>query len=97
MFQLYHNITWRRGLGSTPFSSGVLEPTNSDNVGLPPSSAEGSATNTYQQMLRPDLDPTRNKCAFTAFLHIWDKRTDGDDLRHQHDSDTAAFVIEINS
>lgn len=97
LFQYYHNITWRRGLGSTLMSSGILEPTNSNNVGMPPGPAGGSATERYDGMLRPDLDSTRTKCAFTAFLNVWSKRTDGDDLGHQHDGDTAAFVIEISS
>ncbi len=97
MFQLYHGITWRRGLGSTAFSSGTLQPTNSNNIGAPPGPVGGSATNTFQEMLRPDLDPTRKKCAFTAFLGIWNKRTDGDDLGHQHRGDSAAFVIEIET
>jgi hypothetical protein len=97
MFQLYHNINWRRGLGSTAASFGNLQPLNSNNVGAPPAVQGGSATNTFAQMLRPDLDPTRKKCAFTAFLNIWNKRTDGDDLGHQYRGDTAAFVIEIES
>lgn len=96
-FQLYHRITWRRGLGSTAFSSGTLQPTNPNNVGQPPALPGGSATNTFGQMLRPDLDPDRRKCAFTAFLHILNKRTDGDDLGFQHRTDTAAFVLEIES
>lgn len=97
LFQLRHNITWRRGLGSTAASSGVLQPSISNNVGLPPAPVGGSATNTFGQMLRPDLDPTRQKCAFTAFLNIWNKRTDGDDLGFQYRGDTAAFVLEIES
>lgn len=96
-FQLYHRITWRRGLGSTAASSGTLQPFISNNVGQPPALPGASATNTFGQMLRPDLDPDRRKCAFTAFLHIWNKRTDGDDLGYQHRTDTAAFVLEIES
>ncbi|MFZ7092630.1 hypothetical protein [Primorskyibacter sp. 2E233] len=96
-FQLYHNITWKRGLGSTAFSSGVLQPVISNNVGKPPALPGGSATNTFDDMLRPDLDPNRRKCAFTAFLNIWNKRTDGDDLGFQYRGDTAAFVLEIES
>ena len=97
IFQLYHQVTWRRGLGSTAASSGTLQPQISVNVGVPPGPPGASATNTFQQMLRPDLDPTRLKCAFTAFLDIWNKRTDGDDLGHAHSGDTAAFVIEIDA
>ncbi len=97
MFQLRHEITWKRGLGNTAFSTGTLQPSISTNVGQPPNSPGGSATNTFHEMLRPDLDPTRTKCAFTAFLSIWNKRTDGDDLGNRHSGDTAAFVIEIAS
>lgn len=96
-FQLRHGITWRRGLGSTPFSSGALLPSSSANVGQPPGPPGPSPTNTFHQMLRPDLDPTRTKCAFTVFLTIWNKRTDGDNLGFAHASDTAAFVLEINA
>ncbi len=35
-------------------------------------------TNTFAPMLRTDLDPTRKKCAFTVFLGISSKTTDGD-------------------
>jgi hypothetical protein len=94
-FQYYHSIWWQRGLGSTTASSGTLQPAISNNVGVPPAAPGGSATNTFHQMLRPDLDATRRRCAFTAFLDVWNKRTDGDDLGFQHDGDTAAFVIEI--
>jgi hypothetical protein len=96
-FQLYHRIWWRRGLGSTPGSSGVLQPLLSVNVGQPPAAPGGSATNSFADMLRPDLDPARHRCAFTAFLDVWNKRTDGDDLGFQRDGDTAAFVIEIDA
>lgn len=101
MFQFNHTITWQRGLGSFPSSFGVLQPTNSNNVGVPPSPPGGSATNTFGQMLVPNEfvppGPPRKKCAFTAFLNIWNKRTDGDNPGHQHDQDSAAFVIEIDS
>lgn len=94
-FQLYHRITWKRGLGSTAHSHGTLQPINANNVGQPPAAPGGSATNTFGDMLRPDLDPNRRKCAFAAFLEIWNKRTDGDDLGYQHRQDTVAFVLEI--
>lgn len=97
IFQRFHRVTWRRGLASTPGSSGTLQPTISTNVGMPPSPAGASATNTFAEMLRTDLDPTRTKCAFTAFLNIWGKRTDGDDLGNPHDGDTAAFLLEIDA
>lgn len=96
-FQLSHQITWRRGLGSTAGSSGVLQPSISTNVGMPPAVAGGSATSTFADMLRPDLMPERRRCAFTAFLEIWNKRTDGDDLGFQYRSDSAAFVLEIEN
>lgn len=97
MFQLRHYIWWRRGLGSTAGAVGILQPSISSNVGKPPNLPGMSATNTFGDMLRLDLDPTRLKCAFTAFLSIWNKRTDGDDLGYDHKGDTAAFVLEIES
>lgn len=96
-FQLYHRILWKRGLGSTVGSSAILQPPLSVNVGQPPAVPGGSATNSFADMLRTDLEPNRRRCAFTAFLDIWNKRTDGDDLGFQRDGDTAAFVIEIDA
>ncbi len=96
-FQLSHSIKWRRGLGSTAGSQDTLQPSKYSNVGKPSDPPDVSATNTFGDMLRLDLDPTRLKCAFTAFLDIWNKRTDGDNLGYDHKGDTAAFVLEIDS
>ncbi|MSP14595.1 MAG: hypothetical protein EXR62_16770 [Chloroflexi bacterium] len=96
MFQLSHSIHWKRGLGSAAGSIGYLEPGNSSNIGVPPNPPGTSPTNTFAQMLRTDLDPTRKKCAFTVFLDINAKTTDGDDFGNPGTEDTAAFAIEIN-
>jgi hypothetical protein len=96
-FQYNHGITWLRGLGSTTASDGSLQDTISNNVGQPPAAPGGSTTRTFSQMLRPDLDATRTKCAFAVALGISNKRTDGDDLGYQTRNDIAAFVLEIDS
>jgi hypothetical protein len=97
LFQLYHNVRWRRGLGSAAGHTGYLEYQNTANVGVPPAAPGASATNTFQQMLRTDLVPSRTKCAFTVFLNVWNKRTDGGNLSFPHQQDTAAFVLEIGA
>ena len=99
MFQLNHGISWRRGLGSTAGSTGSLLPTSSANVGVEPpngSPVGNSPTNTFAQMLRIDLLPTRKKCAFTVFLGIRGKAFDGESLATPDVTDSAAFAIEIN-
>ena len=67
------------------------------NVGLAPPVPQASSTNEFWEMLRTDLDPTRLKCAFTVFLKVYNKRTNGGDLSFHHTNDSAAFVIEIDS
>ncbi|MEG3615591.1 hypothetical protein [Isoptericola haloaureus] len=57
----------------------------------------GSASQTFATKLRPVLDPPRAKCAFTAFLDIWNKRPDGDDLGFQYGGNSAAFVLKIDA
>jgi hypothetical protein len=100
MFQRFHRISWQRGLGGFAGSSGTLVPTvgdpGTDNVGQPPDPPGNSPTNTFAQMLRTDLDPTRKKCAFTVFLTTYAKTTDGDNLYNPWITKTAAFAIEIN-
>jgi hypothetical protein len=96
-FQRYHSIWWKRGLGSTPGNIGHLEHQNTNNVGLAPPVPQPSSTNAFWEMLRTDLDPTRLKCAFTVFLRVYNKRTNGGDLSFHHANDSAAFVIEIDS
>jgi hypothetical protein len=95
MFQLYHSITWQRGLGSAAGSTGALLASSPFNVGQPPALPGDSPTNTFAQMLRTDLDPTRKKCAFTVFLGISSKTTDGDYLGNGGITRSAAFAIEI--
>lgn len=98
MFQHSHGISWQRGLGGFAGSAGTLLAGASNNVGEfgPPASPGNSPTNTFAQMLRTDLDPTRKKCAFTVFLGISSKTTDGDYLGNASLQKTAAFAIEIN-
>lgn len=96
MFQLYHSITWQRGLGLSADAYGTLLSADPFNVGQPPAPEGTSPTNTFQQMLRPDLDATRKKCAFTVFLSISSKTTDGDYLGNGGITRTGAFAIEIN-
>lgn len=96
-FQRYHDIWWRRGLGSHPGYTGSLESQNPNNVGLAPAGPQPSSTNEYWEMLRTDLEPTRLKCAFTVFLRVYNKRTNGADLTFHQVNDSAAFVLEIES
>lgn len=96
MFQLSHGIWWKRGLGSVAGSTGTLLSSSSVNVGQPPALPGDSPTNTFAQMLRTDLDPTRKKCAFTVFLNIGAKTFDGENLVVGNVQDSAAFAIEIN-
>jgi hypothetical protein len=99
MFQREHVISWQRGVPKPWISgsTGYLLPTASNNVGEfgPPAAAEASPTNKFSEMLRTDLDPTRTQCAFTVFLTISSKTTDGDDLDNHSITKTAAFVLEI--
>ncbi|HEU0251404.1 MAG TPA: hypothetical protein VFR12_00135 [Pyrinomonadaceae bacterium] len=94
MFQLSHSIKWKRGLTA---SEGYLLPSSSDNVGQPPDLPQNSPTNTFAQMLDIADVPTRRKCAFTVFLDISSKITDGAGLNGQSAQDTAAFALEITS
>lgn len=99
MFQLSHSISWQRGLPSPTIlaSTGTLLAGAVDNVGEfgPPAPVGNSPTNTFFEMLRPDLVPTRTKCAFTVFLSISSKTTDGDYLGNGSLQKTAAFALEI--
>ena len=98
LFQLAHSITWQRGLPGPGinFSTGTLLASASDNVGKPPDPAGDSPSNTFFQMLRPDDVATRTKCAFTVFLSISSKTTDGDNLGNSSITKTAAFALEIS-
>ncbi|HEV2828805.1 MAG TPA: hypothetical protein VGW76_14500 [Pyrinomonadaceae bacterium] len=97
MFQLSHSISWQRGLGSAAGATGTLLGSSSANVGKPPDGPGTSPTNTFAEMLRTDLEPTRKKCAFTVFLTIYSKTTDGDSLGNGGITRTAAFAIDISN
>jgi hypothetical protein len=102
MFQLSHGISWKRGLGGAtgtllafpapPPPPLAVPNLSATNVGKPPDPAGNSPTNTFAQMLSP-----RTKCAFTVFLSISSKTTDGDNLGNGGVTDTAAFALEITS
>jgi hypothetical protein len=95
MFQLNHVIWWKRGLGGgTGFLLDTSALESTQNVGLPPPPG-ASPTDTFAEMLDIADDPTRTKCAFTVFLDISGKMTDGDDLGFPNAHDTAAFALEI--
>jgi hypothetical protein len=96
MFQLSHGLSWQRGLGTAAGATGALLSGSPFNVGQPPAAPGNSPTNTFAQMLRTDLDPTRKKCAFTVFLGISSKTTDGDYLGNGSLTRSAAFALEIN-
>ena len=95
MFQLSHSITWQRGMGSTIGATGALLASSSSNVGVPPASPGDSPTNTFAEMLRTDLEPSRKKCAFIVSLSISSKIFDGDSLNGHSQLRQGAFVIEI--
>jgi hypothetical protein len=94
MFQLSHSIRWRRGLSA---SEGFLLPSSSANVGKPPDAPGDSPTNTFAEMLDTVSVPARRKCAFTVFLNIGSKITDGAGLNGQSLEKTAAFALEITN
>lgn len=101
MFQLNHGISWQRGVPPVPLhvpddSKGTLLASSSVNVGKPPASPGNSPVNTFAQMLRTDLVPTRKKCAFTVFLGISAKTFDGENTVTPNVQVSAAFAIEIN-
>ncbi|MEZ4415609.1 MAG: hypothetical protein R3E10_07620 [Gemmatimonadota bacterium] len=93
MFQYYHKIWWKRGLSG---GSDTMH-TSSLNVGVPPAAAGASPTHTFGHMLDhpAPATPPLTKCAFSVFLTTYNKRTDGDDLWHHWDTDSAAFALDI--
>ena len=98
MFQLSHSVKWKRGLGSFADSEGFLLPTSSANVGQPPADpgdTPTNSTNTFGVMLGIASDPNRRKCAFTVFLNIGSKITDGGALNGDSRQESAAFALEI--
>jgi hypothetical protein len=68
-------------------------------VGKPPAAPANSGTNTFQQMLtriNPDLSTTvLEKCSFAVTLTTYAKTTNGANFSYPHDSETAAFALEI--
>lgn len=87
-FHHSHGLGWRRGFGSAPGSTGGFADAPPDalgvplnahgNVGTEPGFAPGvSGPQTFHQMLRPDLDPSRTKCTFTVSLSAQAKTTNG--------------------
>jgi hypothetical protein len=95
MFQLNHTIWWKRGLsGGSGFLLDTSAIESTQNIGLPPPPG-ASPTATFATMLDIADDPLRTKCAFTVFLDIAGKMTDGDDLGFPTAHDTAAFALEI--
>jgi hypothetical protein len=93
LFQRRHVISWKRGLGGgsdTMLNSPL-------NVGVPPAPVGASPTHTFGHMLNHPVPatPLHTKCAFTVFLNITNKRTDGDGLGFSHSQDSAAFALEV--
>lgn len=89
LFQQGHSISWQRGLNG---ASGTLLGSSQQNKGVPPAAPEPSPTNTFAEM----LGPTLTKCAFTVFLSITAKTTDGEDLGYHGITKSAAFALAIN-
>jgi hypothetical protein len=88
MFQLYHTMWWKRGLGGP--TGYLTSPTyNPNNVGKPPAMPGVSATDTFANMLGSEP-----KCSFALNLYIWVKTFDGEGRVSGLDaSDQAAFAL----
>lgn len=106
-FHKSHGLGWRRGIGiPTPASSGGFANATPDalgvpvvvhgNVGTTPIFPPGvSGTQTFQQMLRPELVmPPRNKCTFTVTLSAQAKTFDGS-WHPNPVVDYGSFALEI--
>ena len=102
-FQHLHGISWVRGLNGSSANggAGVLPtPLSPSNVGKPPAAAQNSGTNTFQQMLTR-IDPitgvvtVMNRCSFAVTLTTYSKTTNGESFGYPHDSETAAFALQI--
>ncbi len=93
LFQQRHVVSWKRGLsgGSDTMVSSAL------NVGVPPAAEGASATHTFGHMLNhpTPATPPHTRCAFTVFLTTRSKLTNGDNLSFPHQSDSAAFALDI--
>ena len=90
LFHRDHSIWWKRGLAG---DSGPIPVGTTGNV--PVSSPSG--TENFGTMLHNSTPPPNDfkKCAFTVFLHVNGKTTDGDDLDYPWDEDSAAFALEV--
>ena len=87
LFHRHHAISWKRGLAGA--TGTILDP-GIGNVGRPPDPPGPSPTTDFSVMLGP-----HTRCAFTVFLTILNKMTDGDDLGYHHVTDSAAFALAI--
>lgn len=96
LFHDSHTIWWYRGSGSTVEHSDTLT-TSPSNVGQPPAPAGLSGSNTFAQMLRTNLEPSRLKCSFVVYLSVGVKTFDGENtLTYLNGWDAWAFSLEIN-
>ncbi|HKV98569.1 MAG TPA: hypothetical protein VJN96_02035 [Vicinamibacterales bacterium] len=87
LFNRNHAIWWKRGLAGA--TGDILNP-GLGNVGFP--GAPGASPSvSFGTMLG-----THKRCAFTVFLGILGKMTDGDNLNYPYAEDTAAFALEIS-
>jgi hypothetical protein len=97
LFHNSHSIWWYRGSGGTPGHTATLTH-SSVNVGQPPAGRGASGTNTFGEMLRIDLDPTRLKCSFVVTLSASAKTFDGEiHLSGLDRGDMWAFSLEIEN
>lgn len=95
LFQRDHGITWKRGLNPPPSGVGTLLAASPSNVGQPPAGPGISPSASFGTMLDLAGDPTRTRCAFTVFLRINGKRTDGDDYGYPVRVESAAFALGV--
>ncbi len=101
LFHHSHSIWWYRGAGSTPEHWAYLT-ISPVNVGQPsppappPGDAGVSGFDTFAEMLRTNLHPSRLKCSFVVHLHASAKTFNGEVSLGMNASDEWAFSIEIN-
>jgi hypothetical protein len=89
MFQLHHNMWWRRGLGGP---SGSLVNNNPANVGQPPNPPGVSGSASFSSMLGG-----HTKCSFSLNLHVNVKTFNGIGTLSGLDGwDQAAFALEVS-
>jgi hypothetical protein len=86
LFQRRHQITWKRGLNG---AEGTILAGATNNVGQPPAGPAASPTASFDDMLGP-----HTRCAFTVFLNIQGKTTDGESLSYPERTESAAFALE---